>query len=341
VYTDGACSGNPGPGGWAWAELDGAWHSGFEPETTNQRMEVAAALAACEEISTPLHIISDSTYVVNCWRDKWWEGWIRRGWKNSAKKPVANQDLWEQLVPYFRDREDLTLEWVKGHSGDAGNDLADALAVGAVQRREGAAGDTPPTEEFLGDEDQPTGFKVDAASQKDRGDPGTKKADPRVPDGTLLVVSGLSSPALQRSKPAARKLGEIISSYSEMHSDFVLLTGLRTGAEQLGASEAMARGIRYVVILPYPDPAASWSATRRKNFDALCAAAESTVTLEKNRPADSDAMQESISRRDGWMRSAANLAVVVTDGIDKDAEAAFRRWEKALGDDVWRLEVSV
>jgi ribonuclease HI len=131
VWTDGACSGNPGPGGWAWATKDGRQASGGEARTTNQRMEIRAALEAVTALDGPLVVVSDSTYVVNCFRDGWWRGWLSRGWVNSAKKPVANRDLWEPLVTAVRDRGDVTFRWVKGHSGDPMNDLVDRLAVDA------------------------------------------------------------------------------------------------------------------------------------------------------------------------------------------------------------------
>jgi len=131
VWTDGACSGNPGPGGWAWATQDGRQASGGEPATTNQRMEIRAALEAVRTLDGPLVVVSDSTYVVNCFRDAWWRGWLARGWVNSAKKPVANRDLWEPLVDAVRGRADVTFRWVKGHSGDPMNDLVDRLAVEA------------------------------------------------------------------------------------------------------------------------------------------------------------------------------------------------------------------
>ncbi|GLY33919.1 hypothetical protein Kisp02_72840 [Kineosporia sp. NBRC 101731] len=131
VWTDGACSGNPGPGGWAWATKDGRQGSGGEPKTTNQRMEVSAALRAIQALEGPLVVVSDSTYVVNCFRDEWWRGWLARGWVNSQKKPVANRDLWEPLIEAFRDRGDISFRWVKGHSGDEMNDLVDQLAVEA------------------------------------------------------------------------------------------------------------------------------------------------------------------------------------------------------------------
>lgn len=140
VFTDGACLGNPGPGGWAWAEPGGAFASGAEPRTTNQRMEITAAYEAVRSHDGPLEVVSDSTYVVNCFRDRWWEGWIRRGWKNAARKPVANRDLWEPFVALVRQRGDVTFRWVKGHSGDKLNDLVDALAVEAAQTQRGRSG---------------------------------------------------------------------------------------------------------------------------------------------------------------------------------------------------------
>jgi ribonuclease HI len=129
VWTDGACSGNPGPGGWAWATRDGRQAAGGEAATTNQRMEIRAALEAVRALDGPLMVVSDSTYVVNCFRDGWWKGWLARGWVTSAKKPVASRDLWEPLITLVNDRGDVSFRWVKGHSGDPMNDLVDALAV--------------------------------------------------------------------------------------------------------------------------------------------------------------------------------------------------------------------
>ena len=105
VYTDGACSGNPGPGGWAWIVPDGPFGAGPAADTTNQRMELQAVLEALTELSGEVEVVSDSTYVVNCFRDGWWKGWLKRGWKNSQKKPVANRDLWEPLIALYRERE--------------------------------------------------------------------------------------------------------------------------------------------------------------------------------------------------------------------------------------------
>ena len=132
VYTDGACSGNPGPGGWAWVVLGGPYAAGCEASTTNQRMELTATLEAMRALSGPLLVVSDSTYVVHCFRDRWWQGWLRRGWVNNRKQPIANRDLWEPLVALYRERADVEFEWVKGHSGDPGNEAADRLAVEAA-----------------------------------------------------------------------------------------------------------------------------------------------------------------------------------------------------------------
>lgn len=141
VYTDGACSGNPGPGGWAWVDVEGPWASGSENPSTNQRMEIMAVLDALRTYPGRVTIVSDSTYVVNCFRDKWWDGWLKRDWRNAAKKPIANRDLWEPLINlYLARRDEITFKKVKGHSGDPMNDRADALAVSASLDQRGRVG---------------------------------------------------------------------------------------------------------------------------------------------------------------------------------------------------------
>ena len=140
VYTDGACSGNPGPGGWAWAVPDGLFASGAAAHTTNQRMEIQAAFEAVRAIEGPLQVVSDSTYVVNCFRDRWYVGWMQRGWKNSQRKPVANRDLWEPFIVLVLERGDVTFSWVKGHGVDPMNELVDRLAVEASLTQAGRSG---------------------------------------------------------------------------------------------------------------------------------------------------------------------------------------------------------
>ncbi len=139
IHTDGACRGNPGPGGWAWASGADHYASGAEAHTTNQRMEVLAVIEALRENpESPLEIVSDSNYVVKCFNDKWYLGWRRRNWKNSQGQPVANRDLWETLFSLTIDTErELTFSWVKGHSGDRMNDFVDELATMAADRQRG------------------------------------------------------------------------------------------------------------------------------------------------------------------------------------------------------------
>jgi len=105
-------------------------------------MEITAVIEALRDHGSagPVEIVSDSTYVVNCFRDRWYEGWRRRGWKNSQRQPVANRDLWEPLLALVLDEgNDVRFSWVKGHSGDTMNDLVDALATEAADRGSGVA----------------------------------------------------------------------------------------------------------------------------------------------------------------------------------------------------------
>lgn len=136
AYTDGACSGNPGPGGWGVLLLarDGEnvvkerELQGGEADTTNNRMELMAAISALESLSraSSLTVVTDSAYVKNGVTG-WIDGWKRNGWKTAAKKPVKNEDLWRRLDE-ARARHDVTWRWIKGHAGHAENERADALA---------------------------------------------------------------------------------------------------------------------------------------------------------------------------------------------------------------------
>ncbi|MEM9061190.1 MAG: ribonuclease HI [Pseudomonadota bacterium] len=143
AYTDGGCSGNPGPGGWGviLQALEGDTVlkerelSGGETETTNNRMELTAAIRALEALErrSRITLITDSTYV----RDgimKWIHGWKRNGWKTAAKKPVKNDDLWK-LLDTLCAAHDVTWNWVKGHAGTDGNERADKLATREIKQR--------------------------------------------------------------------------------------------------------------------------------------------------------------------------------------------------------------
>ncbi len=137
AFTDGACSGNPGPGGWGAILRHGRHEkelSGGEELTTNNRMELMAAIAALEALKEPceVHLTSDSTYL----RDgitKWIHEWKRNGWKTAAKKPVKNADLWQRLEAAAAPH-DVHWHWVKGHAGHEENERADALAREAIRR---------------------------------------------------------------------------------------------------------------------------------------------------------------------------------------------------------------
>lgn len=145
VHTDGACSGNPGPGGWAFllrygdVERTGV---GGAASTTNNRMELTAAVEALRALNRPcrVRLHSDSAYLVNAFREDWLGRWKRNGWRNAGGDPVSNMDLWTEL-----DRLAAThaVEWVKvkGHSDDVDNDRCDRLAVEEMKRWKGAASD--------------------------------------------------------------------------------------------------------------------------------------------------------------------------------------------------------
>lgn len=138
IYTDGACSGNPGPGGWAAIILrdgdDSETLTGGEPHTTNNRMELTAALEALRALNGParVHLHTDSAYLSRAFNDRWIAKWQKNGWRTSSKKPVKNKTLWQELVA-LNETHDVDWIWVKGHADDAYNNLADELAVAAMQ----------------------------------------------------------------------------------------------------------------------------------------------------------------------------------------------------------------
>jgi ribonuclease HI len=144
VHTDGACSGNPGPGGWGAILAFGDRHKelkGGEPHTTNNRMELMAAISALEALTKPCHvdIHTDSQYVRNGIMS-WIKGWKRKGWRTADNKPVKNVDLWQRLEAAL-ERHLVHWHWVRGHAGDAMNERADQLARdGIAAVRSGAIG---------------------------------------------------------------------------------------------------------------------------------------------------------------------------------------------------------
>lgn len=141
IYTDGACSGNPGPGGWGVVLIyqeNRKELSGYQPETTNNRMELFAAiqgLSALKESCT-VNLYSDSSYLVNAFEKHWIEKWQRNGWKTSTKSPVENQDLWKLLLIHVRKHRVRFIK-VKGHSDNQYNNRCDEMAVAAIKNGRG------------------------------------------------------------------------------------------------------------------------------------------------------------------------------------------------------------
>ncbi|MBR3502900.1 MAG: ribonuclease HI [Clostridia bacterium] len=143
IYTDGACSGNPGPGGWG-AVLIFMGHrreiSGFDPSTTNNRMELTAAIAALSALKEPceVQLYSDSSYLVNAFEQRWLSNWQRKGWIKSDKKPVENKDLWLKLLD-LTGVHSVTWNKVKGHADNKENNRCDELATLAIKQARDAA----------------------------------------------------------------------------------------------------------------------------------------------------------------------------------------------------------
>lgn len=321
VYTDGACSGNPGPGGWAWIVPDGPFASGAEPKTTNQRMELHAALDAVQTLDGPLEVISDSTYVVNCFRDRWWEGWIKRGWVNSKKQPVANRDLWEPLVDAVR-AGDVVFRWVKGHSGDRWNDLADRLAVEATEHQQGRSGTDTPTD---------VGPPDPVARAKTRPTDG--------PDGRLLVVTGLKPTELggydesDTSRSVRDHLIDIFVAKHRLHTDLKVVSGLGLGAETLAAEAARDADVPYVAVLAFPRMDERWPEESRRRYQELLDGAHETVTLQNTQPDSREKLAASFRRRDAWLYRHAHEAVVVWDGTDPMVGKQVRSLRDEVGEE--------
>ena len=136
MYTDGACSGNPGPGGWGTVLMYGDVKkelSGFMPETTNNRMEVFAAIQGFSALKQPCSVTlySDSAYLVNAFNQHWIDGWMKKGWKRGKNEPVKNVDLWKRLLK-AKEPHHVTFIWVKGHDGHPQNERCDTLATTAA-----------------------------------------------------------------------------------------------------------------------------------------------------------------------------------------------------------------
>jgi ribonuclease HI/uncharacterized phage-like protein YoqJ len=305
----------------------GPFASGAEAQSTNQRMELQAVLSALQALEGPLEVRSDSTYVVNCFRDRWWEGWLKRGWTNSQKKPVANRDLWEPLINEYRRRAgEVEFTWVKGHSSDAMNDVVDRLAVEASLTQRTRAGDTLPDDDDLGPADLPAG------------------RDARLPGGRLVAAFGHRPPELggYGDNPVAAKvrdrLTEILTAKKKVEPDLWLLTGLLLGAEQLAAEAALEAGVPFVAVQPYPAPERQWPSSSQDRYAELIRHAGAAVLLERTAPDSKQKFGAALARRDAWLAKHADEALVVWDGQDPALGRLVRTLEDKLGDDVWIID---
>jgi hypothetical protein len=292
-------------------------------------MEIRAVLESLRALPDgPLEVVSDSTYVVNCFRDRWWEAWLARGWVNSQRKPVANRDLWEPLIDLYRARQKeapVFFRWVKGHGSDSMNDFVDRLAVEAAANQVGRQGrgmvDLPPP--AVG---------------------GRAAGGPALPPGHPVVVAGLRPPGLggYDGGPIAdavrERLAEILQAKRTLHADLIVLTGLGLGAEQLGAEAAALAGVPYVAVLPYPESDSAWPPKSRATFRRLLAGADSTIVLQSKRPESRQAAGGALARRDAWLARQAAEAVVVWDEDDPPVGKLVRSLQDHLGEeDVWVL----
>lgn len=255
-------------------------------------------LQAIETLDGPLAIHSDSTYVVNCFNDRWYEGWLARGWKNSQKKPVANRDLWEPLIDLVLERDEITFTWVKGHSGNEMNEIADQLAVAEVERLRAE------TAEASG------AARTNGAGETNGVAIGQ---EPPWPIERAIVVTGGRD--VDEDQLAA--LEEAIATLDADND--VIVSGLRLGAELLGAELAERAGVPVAVVLPYPDPVRVWSAQDRARFDAAVDGSAWLVTLD----GDPAKPGPAIRNRNEWLWVSTVGAIIVGDEeLCEEAEMA-------------------
>ncbi len=299
-------------------------------------MEIQAALEAVRALDRAgSRCVSDSTYVVNCFRDRWWEGWLARGWLNKAQEAGGQPGpVGAARSSWYRQRGDVTFRWVKGHSGDAMNDLVDRLAVEAAATQEGRSGDGHAGRTWA----RPTRPRAGAAAS-------TAGAG-ACPDGHLVLVAGLPAARARRLRrqpggrrgpsPAGR---DPRGPRPPLHPDLVVVTGLGLGAEQLGAEAAVEAGhaLRRRPALPRPRrgvarahpgplPAAPGRGRRRGHPPA-------------RRPTSRQQAGGGDRRRDAWLARSVAEAVVVWDGEDERVGRLVRSLVVQLGEEeVWVVE---
>jgi ribonuclease HI/uncharacterized phage-like protein YoqJ len=323
-------------------------------------MEIAAALEAVRANGSPTEavvVVSDSTYVVNCFRDRWWQGWLRKGWVNSQRKPVANRDLWEPLVELVRERDNVAFRWVKGHSGDPHNDLVDRLAVEAAQTQQPRSGASPPGS--LGRADRQPASRQ-AAADTTVGAPGSGASSPTAGpvagpadpwqagadllDGFAVAVLGhrLADLGGEEHHPLAEavreRIGDVLAGLADDNDRLAVVSGLRLGAEALGAEAAVLAGLPLDVVLPFPEPHHDWPVADQRRFEHLLARARAVVVLDERRPRSTQAVTAALSRRDAWLARFCDGAVLVWDGTEGRLGRLHRSLVDHLADNVWLVD---
>jgi uncharacterized phage-like protein YoqJ len=245
----------------------------------------------------------------------------------------------------------VTFRWVKGHSGDPMNDLVDRLAVQAAVSQEDRSGVGVP--EHLGPPDRPrkatakpaadatavTRAGANATAVTAGATAGATGRDRRLPAGRLVLVTGHRPDRLGGYEPnpasdaVRERLVAMLRAMVEVDGPLTVVSGLRLGAEQLGAEAALAEGLPLVAVLPFPNPDAPWPAASRRWFADVLAAADATITLEAKEPATKQLAGASIGRRDAWLARNVDAAVVVWDQEDDAVGRQVRSLEDHLGPD--------
>jgi uncharacterized phage-like protein YoqJ len=299
-------------------------------------MELTAAMEALKAIPGPLEVYSDSNYVVKCFNDRWYVGWEAKGWKNSKRQPVENQDLWRPMVELFRLRAtELKFTWVKAHSEHPMNDLVDRLAVEAATQQNARSGTGIPSD--LGPPDSPA-----------------KSISPRTAASPLAQISGWRLAVFghrpqqlggyDANNPTAKhvrtKLAEMLAALHVVHSDLIVLTGLDLGAEMLAAEAAAEANVPYIAVLPFPDPDAMWPELTRARYRRALAGAANVIELGKKQPRTRQEAGKGIGMRNAALVGAANGALVVWDERDRNIGELVSSLERHIPDDVLVLPPS-
>ena len=285
-----------------------------------------------------MEIVSDSTYVVNCFTQEWWKGWITRGWKNSKKEPVANRDLWEPFIELVRRRSDVTFTWVKGHSGDRMNDAADKLATTAASEQKARSGPR-----FTDD--------IIAGLEPDRpGRTGVLLLDDERPsaemshEGPLVVITGHRPTELggwDLANPIAdglrRQLTEILRAKKQVDPDVRVATGLGLGAEMLAAEAALMAAVPYVAVLAFEGLESRWPEKTQRRFSELRADAAKVEVLS-SAPEGAEGFAKSMRKVDSWLAQHGTEAVVIWNRNDKIIGSQYDRLDRAFDGNVWVIE---